>query len=416
MARAGRKDRGLLSRTGANGKRVWYVRLWHDGRERRFGSFLNKTKAREFYEEAKKKQRDGRFFPERYQARTQAKPVRLRDYYETTWRTHQQVVGSKKPATLQAYHWRLQKHVFPTFGDLTLTSITRGAVKKWAGGMLEQGLNYDTAFGCLLTLSSVLSEAVEDGVLSVNPLQRAGKLLPRPKTLAEQEMEIFTEDEEQAVLTTAQRTCPTFYPMVLTFFRSGLRVGEVLGLHREDVNVKDRTLAVRRQWTRWQLQTPKSGKPRVVEIPQRLVDSLKDWIALQDLEAAQAGRPTPQILFPGGTGGTRHHASYMSENRLRYALWYPLLKAATVRRLDLHAVRHTYASRLLAKGDSLKHIQQQLGHASLTTTANTYLHLSPGGNRSAVDLLDGAPKEPVLDGNRDRNRDSEGAVEVKSLV
>ena len=39
MARAGRKDRGLLSRVDEAGTKLWYVRLWHDGRERRFGSF-----------------------------------------------------------------------------------------------------------------------------------------------------------------------------------------------------------------------------------------------------------------------------------------------------------------------------------------------------------------------------------------
>src|SRR6185436_20471904 len=64
MARAGRKDRGLLSKKDSTGKIVWCVRLYHDGKERRFGSFKNKTEARDFYEKAKQKQ--GRFSPERY--------------------------------------------------------------------------------------------------------------------------------------------------------------------------------------------------------------------------------------------------------------------------------------------------------------------------------------------------------------
>ena len=67
MARAGRKDRGLLMKKDSMDKPLWYVRLYHEGRERRFGSFPNKTKAREFYEKAKLEQKEGRFFPERYQ-------------------------------------------------------------------------------------------------------------------------------------------------------------------------------------------------------------------------------------------------------------------------------------------------------------------------------------------------------------
>ena len=67
MARAGRKDRGLLAKKDSTGKTVWYVRLYHEGKERRFGSFSTKTAARDFYEKAKQEQKTGRFFPERYQ-------------------------------------------------------------------------------------------------------------------------------------------------------------------------------------------------------------------------------------------------------------------------------------------------------------------------------------------------------------
>ena len=67
MARAGRKDRGLLSKKDSTGKLMWYVRLYDNGKERRFGAFKNKTEARDFYEKAKQEQKQGQFFPERYQ-------------------------------------------------------------------------------------------------------------------------------------------------------------------------------------------------------------------------------------------------------------------------------------------------------------------------------------------------------------
>ena len=67
MARSGRKDRGLLAKKDSTGKTVWHVRLYHEGKERRFGAFKNKTEARDFYEKAKQEQKQGRFFPERYQ-------------------------------------------------------------------------------------------------------------------------------------------------------------------------------------------------------------------------------------------------------------------------------------------------------------------------------------------------------------
>ena len=79
MARKGRLNRGLLFKKNTTGKLMWYVRLYHDGNERRFGSFKTKTEARDFYEKAKQEQKAGRFFPERYHA---GNSVKLRDCIE----------------------------------------------------------------------------------------------------------------------------------------------------------------------------------------------------------------------------------------------------------------------------------------------------------------------------------------------
>ncbi len=86
MARKDRKDRGLFSRPipGTKGKLKWFVRLWHEGKERRFGSFGTKTEARSFYEKAKKEQREQQFFPEQYQRSGYAKLADLIDSYMAT--------------------------------------------------------------------------------------------------------------------------------------------------------------------------------------------------------------------------------------------------------------------------------------------------------------------------------------------
>ena len=98
MARAGRKDRGLLSKHDTAGKTVWYVRVWHEGKERRFGSFKTKTEARDFYEKAKQEQKLGRFFPERYQHGGYAKLQDVIDGYLAafTGRSRRDEAGSPR--------------------------------------------------------------------------------------------------------------------------------------------------------------------------------------------------------------------------------------------------------------------------------------------------------------------------------
>ena len=69
-------------------------------------------------------------------------------------------------------------------------------------------------------------------------------------------------------------------------------------------------------------------------------------------------------------------------------VWMPVLRAAGVRYRNPHVLRHTYASLLLAQGESLAYVKDQLGHASIRLTVDLYGHLVPGGNRAAVDKLD----------------------------
>jgi integrase len=116
---------------------------------------------------------------------------------------------------------------------------------------------------------------------------------------------------------------------------------------------------------------PKNGRSRRVDLSDRVETVLKDWMELQALEAAVAGNPTPTILFPGGIGGTRRTPSYLREDTFRYDVWFPLLEQAGVRRLDLHAARHTYASRLIQSGANLKYVSEQLGHSSIAPATPT---------------------------------------------
>ena len=396
MARKGRVDRGLISKPDATGKKLlWSVRLYHEGKELRYGGFKTKTEARDFYNDRKKDQREGRFFPEQYRMRNGPKPVLVRDYFPT-WLATQGIKG-KKPSTVKAYRLRITKHVLPTFGESPLSAVSRPRLKAWLSELSGQGLDYDTVLNSLLTFSNLLGEAAEDGLITVNPALRAGKLFKRPKSLEEgDDLEMFTPEEELALLTVVKEHRPSLYPMALTLFRTGIRAGELLGLQRADVDFARGLIHVRRSWVRGRLSTPKNGKARKVDLSQGLASVFREWMELQDLEAQASQLPRPEVLFPGNLGGTRQERTYMAENFFRYKLWFPMIEKAGIRRLGPHAARHTFASRLIANGENLKYIAEQLGHSSINVTVDTYGHLLPGGNKRAVDRLDEAMATLVL--------------------
>ena len=65
-----------------------------------------------------------------------------------------------------------------------------------------------------------------------------------------------------------------------------------------------------------------------------------------------------------------------------------------LRKIRIHDLRHAFASLLLQHGESIVYVKEQLGHASIQITVNTYGHLSSGANRAAVDKLDDVPAQP----------------------
>lgn len=74
-----------------------------------------------------------------------------------------------------------------------------------------------------------------------------------------------------------------------------------------------------------------------------------------------------------------------------------MLQKAGLRQIRIHDLRHTFASLLLQQGESVVYVKEQLGHASIQITVDTYGPLIPGANRGAVDRLDDAWTQP--DGN-----------------
>ncbi len=159
MARAGPKDRGLLSKRDTAGKTVWYVRLYHEGRERRFGSFTTKTQARDFYEKAKQEQKRGRFFPERYQHGGYAKLADVISSYMAT-----NTKESIRDDQCHAAYWLVR------FPNWRLTAVTPRALDQAKHDLTAKGLAPQTVMHYLKFLRHVMNIAVRDWKLDGNPM------------------------------------------------------------------------------------------------------------------------------------------------------------------------------------------------------------------------------------------------------
>ena len=155
-----------------------------------------------------------------------------------------------------------------------------------------------------VSLSTILSQAVEDEILPANPALRLGRYLragdePKP------DREVLTRGEVAHLLATAQEHFPRWHPLLLCALRTGLRQGELLGLRWADLDFTGGFIAVNQSIVRGVVTTPKNHRRRRVDMSAQLAATLK---ALR-LESA---RPS---LMAAGTGCRRRCSRHRKGRR-----------------------------------------------------------------------------------------------------
>jgi len=183
------------------------------------------------------------------------------------------------------------------------------------------------------------------GALSAVRGPKLAKTLPRPLTIASAKRMTETEarageDREPWILA---RDAAVF----ALLYGSGLRISEALGLKRKDIGGDTDSIRV----------TGKGGRLRMVPVLPQVASAIVEYVALCPYDL-----PAEGPLFVGARGGPLSpRITQLAMARLRGALGLP--ETATP-----HALRHSFATHLLARGGDLRAVQELLGHASLSTT------------------------------------------------
>ncbi len=267
---------------------------------------------------------------------------------------------NRRPRTIEAYRYALNRHLLPRFKRRKLAEITTNDAARLVTEMQRAGFSGWTINGALTTLSAVLRRAKRDGLIAANPVGDLERD-ERPTT-ASGEKRILSEDEMSSLLDTAGN----FRTIVAVGLFAGLRIGETLGLVWEDVDFEQGFLRLRyqldRKRERVSLKTTESRRD-VVLTPQ-LARTLKEHRM-----ASRFSQPS-DFLFPAPDGRGRDHRS--TSRGIERAVE----RAKLGEGISSHVLRHTFASILIValKFDPVS-VSRQLGHRNVTVTLNTYSHL-----------------------------------------
>ncbi len=153
--------------------------------------------------------------------------------------------------------------ILPLLGDRPVGSLTRTDCRQLIANGRSRGLKVATVRGVARTLSALLSQLVEDEKLPANPALRLGRYLRRGDE-AKTVIEPLTREEAALLVTTSRRHFSRWHAWIMLGLRTGLRLGEQIGLQWADIDWNGRFLLVQRNIVRGVLTTPKSHQRRRV--------------------------------------------------------------------------------------------------------------------------------------------------------
>lgn len=371
---------GVSVREKVPGSGVWWVFIKHLGQRKSKLIGHDKRSAQEIAEKIKARLVLGDFNLDNTGKRIPTLGEYARIWIDTT------IPVTCKAISVSDYKGILNNHILPIFSKTPVTEITRMAIKEFLMKKSKAGYASSSVTHIKNALSGVLNLAIDDEVIKINPAHKLGKIVREKglKLLADP----LTKKETSLLLKTFMEHYPRHYPMALTLCRTGMRLGEAIGLQWADLDFKKRLITVQRGRSKSRTETPKNGKSRKVDMSQQLTDTLLQLKRRRLEEKLQKGwKELPLWVFITDKG------TPLLEGHWRDRIFSKVLEKAKLRKIRIHDLRHGFATQLIQAGESLVYIKDQLGHHSIKVTVDIYGHLVPGANKSAVDQLDDeAPK------------------------
>ena len=235
---------------------------------------------------------------------------------------------------------------------LSWKSVDSDVIRDWMESMMDKGNNATSINRRLSALRSFYRFALTRKLVDKDPVHGVTgpkKGRPLPQFLKENEMDRLLDAESWTESFEDVRN----RMVIMTFYETGIRLSELIGLDDSMVDFSNRQLKV----------TGKRNKQRVIPFGEELLATLRDYMKCRDKEVNRQS----EALFVSAKG------QRMTSSQVREAVRKNLSKVCTLKKRTPHVLRHTFATAMLNNKAGIESVKKLLGHESLSTT-EIYTH------------------------------------------
>ena len=326
--------------------------------------------------------------------RTATSPDMTVDAWFNRWL--KDVVGNRAPNTLRNYRERYEHNVQPFIGSMLLRDV-----KPMDCQMILNAMESDYAGSTIrqtyMTMGTFFKSAKDNGFIDRHPMD--GVRYTKP-VRAVDDIHFLTVDEQKRFLEAAKNSHN--YAQYALILETGLRTGEMIGLTWDAIDWEKRTLTVnktlefRYKQDEWRAGPPKTESSyRTIPLTDTAYDILREIYDTREYRNESKGLSTVLTFMDRKTGQKRKlvmrdlvfinwRTGMPAKNSSYDTHLYKLCDDAGIKRFCMHALRHTYATRAIESGMQSKVLQKLLGHASITTTMDRYVHVTDDSMKEDV--------------------------------
>lgn len=296
-----------------------------------------------------------------------------------------------KETTYGAYQELYRKHIENSvIGKTKLRRITTNQLQEFYNDKTAMGYSAKTVRHMYVIINSSLEKAVQLKYIKENSNRPV--VLPKKETY---KAEILSKEEVKKIITEAKSD--KLYPIIILTLFTGLRKGEVMALKWNNIDFSKRELSVEGSLGRvikeidskghvcheYKILEPKTEKSKRI-VP--LSDIAIEALMIQNKAQNEIKKNNSAIYEDRGLVFAKDDGNFLNQRQFMDD-YHDFLKKYGIKKVRFHDLRHTFASILLETGQSMKMVQELLGHSTITTSMDLYAHVTQSAKNKAIESL-----------------------------